>query len=69
MQTDPASIYNATVSWTSPDGHWRAAVEGRNLTNKHYVLAGLQLASSVRPAVTGYINDPRVVLLRLGIDF
>jgi len=33
------------------------------------VLAGLQLASPVVPAVTGYINDPRVVLIRAGVRF
>jgi len=45
------------------------ALEGRNLAEKHYVLAGLQLASPVQPAVTGYINEPRQIVLRAGVSF
>jgi iron complex outermembrane receptor protein len=65
----PVSIYDASISWTDPDERWRIAIDGKNITNKHYVLAGLQLASPVRPSVTGYINDPRVVLLRATVNF
>jgi iron complex outermembrane receptor protein len=69
VQTVPVSLYDASISWTDPNERWRIAVDGKNITNKHYVLAGLQLASPVRPSVTGYINDPRVVLLRATVNF
>jgi len=50
-------------------GNWSVALEGRNIFNKHYVLAGLQLASPVRPTVTGYPGDPRIIDIRLSADF
>jgi iron complex outermembrane receptor protein len=69
VQTDAVDLYNGAISWSDENDHWRVSLDGRNLTDKHYVLAGLQLASPVRPAVTGYINDPRVILLRVGVTF
>jgi iron complex outermembrane receptor protein len=69
VQTLPVSIYDASISWTDPDERWRIALDGKNIANKHYVLAGLQLANPVRPSVTGYINDPRVILLRATVNF
>jgi iron complex outermembrane recepter protein len=69
VQTDAATIYNASLRWTAPSDVWYVTVEGKNITNKLYVLAGLQLASAVIPSVTGYINDPRTVLVRIGAKF
>lgn len=69
VQTYPVTLYDASVAWNDPTGHWRVAVDVKNLTDKHYVLAGLQLASAVIPSVTGYINDPRTILLRVGVNF
>jgi iron complex outermembrane recepter protein len=69
VQTEAVDIYDGSIAWTDDANRWRVSLEGKNLANKHYVLAGLQLASPVQPAVTGYINDPRVVLLRIGVNF
>lgn len=69
VQTQAVDLYNGSISWTDAEGRWNVSLEGRNLSDKHYVLAGLQLASPVRPAVTGYINEPRQVVLRVGANF
>lgn len=69
VQTQAADIYNGSISWTAPDDKWSLTLDGRNLANKHYVIAGLQLSSPVRPAVTGYINEPRQVTLRFRMNF
>jgi len=69
VQTYPVSLYDASIDWSDPTDHWRVSLEGKNLANKHYVLAGLQLASPAIPAVTGYINDPRVIVVRARVKF
>jgi iron complex outermembrane receptor protein len=69
VQTEAVDLYDGSIAWTDENNRWRVSLEGKNLANKHYVLAGLQLASPITPAVTGYINDPRVVVLRVGVNF
>lgn len=69
VQTPKTKLLNSSITWDSPDGHWGIALEGKNLTNKHYVLAGLQLANPVRPTVTGFPGDPRIVDIRLKANF
>jgi iron complex outermembrane receptor protein len=69
VQTPETTLFNGSIAWKAPDGNWSVALEGRNLFNKHYVLAGLQLANPVRPTVTGYPGDPRVVDIRLSANF
>jgi iron complex outermembrane receptor protein len=69
VQTEAVTIYNASIRWTDPSDKYYITVEDKNLTNKLYVLAGLQLASAAIPSVTGYINDPRTILVRVGAKF
>lgn len=69
VQTQAVDLYNASISWASDKGRWNVLLDGRNLADKHYVLAGLQLAHPTQPAVTGYINEPRQVTLRVGVTF
>jgi iron complex outermembrane receptor protein len=69
VQTYPVTIYNASLIWNDSDARWRVALECTNLTNKHYVVAGLQLASPAIPSVTGYVNDPRVIMVRADYQF
>jgi iron complex outermembrane receptor protein len=69
VQTPAAGIYNASIGWTSPNEQWKASLEGRNLADKHYVLMGLQSAHPTQPAVTGYPNPPRQLMMRLNYSF
>jgi iron complex outermembrane receptor protein len=69
VQAQEASIYNLTLSWTSPSERYNAGIDVRNLTDEHYVWSGLQLAHPTSPSVTGYINAPREVQFRVGVKF
>lgn len=69
VQSQEASIYNATLGWASDSGKWKASIEARNLANKHYVVHAIQTASPTAPIVNGYPNPPRIVTLRLSARF
>ncbi|MBS0418815.1 MAG: TonB-dependent receptor [Proteobacteria bacterium] len=69
VQTQAVTLYDASIAYNDPTGHYRVSLDGKNITNKHYVAAGLQLASPLIPSVTGYINDPRTIMVRLQADF
>ena len=69
VQTQAVTLYDASIAYNDPSGHYRISVDGKNITDKHYVAAGLQLASAATPSVTGYVNDPRTIMVRLQADF
>lgn len=69
VYTVEASIYNASVGWQSPEEKWDLALDVRNLTDKHYSLAGLQQSHPVRPAVSAFPNPPREIVFRVGVNF
>jgi iron complex outermembrane receptor protein len=69
VYTVDASTYNASVSWLSPDEKWNMALDVRNLTDKHYSLAGLQQSHPVQPAVSAFPNSPREIVFRVGVNF
>jgi len=69
FQPQQASLFNASLAWIDPSGMYKAALEVRNLGNAHYIMNGVQLASPTAPQVTGYPNDPRTIMLRLGVNF
>jgi iron complex outermembrane recepter protein len=69
VQTQAVTLYDASIAYNDPTGHYRVSLDGKNLADKHYVTAGLQLASAATPSVTGYVNDPRTIMVRLQADF
>ena len=69
VYTVAAGIFNTSIAWTSPDRKWNAAVEVRNVADKHYSLAGLQQSHPVQPAVSAFPNPPREVQFRFGVSF
>jgi iron complex outermembrane receptor protein len=54
------TIYDAWVSWLSPDAKWRFGVNGKNLTNKGYLTNGYNIPSL--GILTGSYGAPRTVL-------
>ena len=68
-QTQAVDLYNASLSWVDDEGRWNVTLDGRNLANKRYVLSSVQLSNAIQPAVTGYINEPRRVVFRVGVNF
>ncbi|MEO7773390.1 MAG: TonB-dependent receptor [Steroidobacteraceae bacterium] len=69
FQPEQADLYNASIAWVSPEGMYKAALEGRNITNAHLIMNGVQLAGPAGPQITGYPNNPRTVMFRLGVQF
>jgi iron complex outermembrane receptor protein len=69
VQAQESDIFNLTASWVSENGRWNAALDARNLTDEHYIWSGLQLAHPQYPSVTGYVNAPREVFFRVGLNF
>lgn len=69
LQPEEVDLFNASVSWVSEGGMYKASLEGRNITDVSYVANGVQLASPTAPSITGYIGEPRVWMLRVGVTF
>jgi iron complex outermembrane recepter protein len=69
FQPEQADLFNASIAWVSEDGKYKAALEGRNIANSHLIMNGVQLASPTAPQITGYPNDPRTLMFRLGVTF
>jgi iron complex outermembrane receptor protein len=69
VYTVEATTYNAGINWVSDSETWNAALEVRNVGNKHYSLAGLQQTNPVRPAISAFPNSPREVVFRVGVNF
>ncbi|MEP7311564.1 MAG: TonB-dependent receptor [Pseudomonadota bacterium] len=67
--TPAAGIYNTGLSWTSTNEQLGITLDVRNLTDKRYSRAGLQLSNATTPAVSAYPNDPRNYMLRLQYSF
>jgi iron complex outermembrane receptor protein len=68
VRTLAASIYNLSLGWRS-ESMWDVNLDVRNLFDKHYSLAGLQLSDPVRAAVSAFPNSPREIILRVGVNF
>ncbi|MGE0581542.1 MAG: TonB-dependent receptor [Steroidobacteraceae bacterium] len=56
IATPALTLVDASLSWTSEDSHWSATVAGKNLTDKHYIGAGLHIAGLTTVL---YPADPR----------
>jgi len=54
------TIYDAFVSWLSPDAKWRFGVNGKNLSNKGYLTNGYNIPAL--GVLTGSYGAPRTVI-------
>jgi iron complex outermembrane receptor protein len=53
-------VLDATVSWTTADGKWRFALNGRNLTDEEYLQAGYDFGSAINfISQLGFYGAPR----------
>ena len=69
FQPEQADIFNASISWVDLSGTYKASLESRNITDAHYIMNGVQLANPTSPQITGYPNEPRTVMFRVGVNF
>lgn len=56
VATPALTLVDAALSWTSQDDRWSATLAGKNLTDKHYIGAGLYIAGLTTVL---YPADPR----------
>jgi iron complex outermembrane receptor protein len=61
------TIYDAFVSWLSPDAKWRVGLNGKNLTDKGYLTNGYNIPSL--GILTGSYGAPRTVLATIEYRF
>ncbi|WP_165191604.1 TonB-dependent receptor [Caulobacter soli] len=69
----PQTTLDAALRWKSPDGTWRAALRGRNLLNRRYLVwSGLGTTNGTPAYPTFYSaswTDPRTVYLEVRHSF
>ena len=85
LSQDAYGIVNLGVTWYSNDGHWRASLSGKNLTNEEYLVGGYQFVTPDPSDPTnidkytpglggdntliGYYGDPRTLTLTVSYRF
>ncbi|MEO8747589.1 MAG: TonB-dependent receptor [Rhodanobacter sp.] len=62
-------LLNTSLNWFDGQGHWNAALEVHNLTNRHYWSAGYASSSPTSVGWVGYMAAPRTVWFRIGYAF
>jgi iron complex outermembrane receptor protein len=61
------TIYDAWVSWLSPDAKWRFGINGKNLTDKGYLTNGYNIPAL--GVLTGSYGAPRTILATVEYRF
>jgi iron complex outermembrane receptor protein len=64
---DAFALYDAWVSWLSPDSRWRVGITGKNLTDEAYLASGYNVPAL--GILTGSYGPPRTVLATLEYRF
>ena len=62
------SLWDAGLVWTSKDGKLQLGLNGRNLTDKRYKVAGYNFVSFFN-TVTAFYGDPRIVKASVTLKF
>ena len=60
------ALWNASLSWTSPDERWEVALHGDNLGDTRYLTSGFDYPFGI---TTGYYGPPRTYSLALAYSF
>ena len=60
------ALWNASLSWTSPDERWEVALRGDNLGDTSYLTSGFWYPFGI---TTGYYGPPRTYSLALAYSF
>ncbi|MCJ8159339.1 TonB-dependent receptor [Sphingomonas sp. LaA6.9] len=62
IDQDGYALVDLSVTWTSPDEHWRLGAHGRNLFDVHYRTGGYNFPSNqFAQSVIGFYGPPRTV--------
>jgi iron complex outermembrane recepter protein len=60
-------LYDAWVSWLSPDAKWRVGINGKNLQDEEYLTNGYNIPAL--GILTGSYGAPRTVLATIEYRF
>jgi iron complex outermembrane recepter protein len=67
ISQDAYTIYDASVSWLSPDAKWRLGLNGKNLSDNEYLTNGYNIPAL--GILTGSYGAPRTVLATVEYRF
>lgn len=67
IRQDAYTLYDAWVSWLSPDAKWRFGVNAKNLTDEEYLTNGYNIPAL--GVLTGSYGAPRTVLATIEYRF
>lgn len=63
-------LFDAAVTWTSDDGHWTLAVQGKNLSNEIYRTSGYNFPTlGLENNITVFHGPPRTATFTVGFRF
>lgn len=68
LDQDAFWLYNASISWTSDDGRYSAALHGRNLADEEYITSGYDFGV-IDSSQLAFYGDPRTFTLTLGYRY
>ncbi len=63
------SVINAFTSLEPPSRRWRISLNGRNLADERYMVAGLDASPLPFGIVTGFFGDPRTMNVTFAVRF
>ena len=63
------SLWDASLIWTSKDRKVQIALNGRNLTDKRYKVAGYNFTNLLANTVTTFYGDPRIIKASVTLKF
>jgi len=80
LQQDGYGLFNASITWESPEGNWYGGLHAKNLTEEEYLVGGYQFVTAngdgtFTPGtggdntLIGYYGDPRTIHLTVGYRF
>lgn len=76
LDEEAYSLFNAGVTFTSPDSKLWVSLQGKNLGDEEYRLAGYNFATTAagpglggEDTVVGYYGDPRMISLSVGYRY
>lgn len=70
LDQDAYTLWDMSIVWEDDDGHWRAGLHGKNLTDEEYKVAGYYfLALGLESSVTAFYGNPLTVTATVDYRF
>ena len=69
LAQDGYSLWDTSLIWTSKDRKVQVALNGRNLTDKRYKVAGYNFTNLLANTVSAFYGDPRIIKASVTLKF